>query len=683
MHLLENIASFTRKRMMRSSHSTAAASTMKKLTRPRLPVPGLRSTLDKYLKSIQPFLLEDEAKTGVSYDAAHDQRVKWAQEFEHGIGKTLQSRLDDLNRASPHNWLEDNFWTNCAWLDGRSPLPVNSNWWLALFNDDTVPLDARQHGPNWITPWQVRRAAWMTHRVLEFKERLLSQELHPNTTRTGLWVRDSTSNMFNIARVPRTNRDTISTPPPPSNPTSRNVLVMLHNQLYAINAYPNSEDVHLPPAHLERALIDVVNDAQARLDRDEETAPVGILTADNRDVWAKNLEHLLSLSSTNHRIHDIINNSIFLLCLDPFTHDASSNQATSSPISVDTPNEINSHLHNIRSGGINGQNRWFDKAFTLILESNTRAGAQGEHAPCDALVPSIVTEYACVESIDSSAFPEDIQTSLEGRVGPRSDGLASLPWERLDWVVDDHIRKECIEAEMRATELLADSDDAVLWFDEYGTQWIQSVTRLSIDAYVQMALQLAFYRIRGEFSATYETALTRSFDRGRTETIRSYTTESRAFVLGMQDPSVAATTKFNLLSQAVRAHTSLTRLAATGKGIDRHLLGLRLLLRSEELEDTSGMLLKDELFARSQEWKLCTSGLSAGSYFRGTGFGAMYPDGYGINYMSGPDLIKFGVESKKSSPATSTAELHQEIAQALRDMQSVCLQGMPAAQSHM
>lgn len=81
-----------------------------------------------------------------------------------------------------------------------------------------------------------------------------------------------------------------------------------------------------------------------------------------------------------------------------------------------------------------------------------------------------------MESIDSSAFPEDIQTSLEGRVGPRSDGLASLPWERLDWVVDDHIRKECIEAEMRATELLADSDDAVLWFDEYGTQWIQSVS---------------------------------------------------------------------------------------------------------------------------------------------------------------------------------------------------------------
>lgn len=42
-------------------------------------------------------------------------------------------------------------------------------------------------------------------------------------------------------------------------------------------------------------------------------------------------------------------------------------------------------------------------------------------------------------------------------------------------------------------------------------------------------------------------------------------------------------------------------------------------------------LFSDELFQRSQAWKLSTSGLSAGYQFRGTGFGAVYPDGYGIN----------------------------------------------------
>ena len=67
----------------------------------------------------------------------------------------------------------------------------------------------------------------------------------------------------------------------------------------------------------------------------------------------------------------------------------------------------------------------------------------------------------------------------------------------------------------------------------------------------------------------------------------------------------------------------------TGRGIDRHLLGLRLLLRP--LNGESSPLFEDELFERSSRWKLSTSGLSAGLLFKGTGFGAVYEDGYGIN----------------------------------------------------
>ena len=42
-------------------------------------------------------------------------------------------------------------------------------------------------------------------------------------------------------------------------------------------------------------------------------------------------------------------------------------------------------------------------------------------------------------------------------------------------------------------------------------------------------------------------------------------------------------------------------------------------------------LFEDELFTRSTRWALSTSGLSAGHLFQGTGFGAAYQDGYGIN----------------------------------------------------
>src|SRR5713226_1107467 len=186
-----------------------------------------------------------------------------------------------------------------------------------------------------------------------------------------------------------------------------------------------------------------------------------------------------------------------------------------------------------------------------------------------------------------------------------------------------------------------------------------------------MALQLAWYKTRGSFTATYETALTRAFDKARTETIRTLSEDSRAWVLSMIDTSATVgfplslltsagsdtllktATRLALLRRAIQTHTRLSREAATGRGIDRHLLGLRLMMRPETGERAA--LFEDPLFERSQEWKLSTSALSAGDLFRGTGcvllpslhfvsviegrelsvpmsrFGAPYHDGYGIN----------------------------------------------------
>ena len=59
--------------------------------------------------------------------------------------------------------------------------------------------------------------------------------------------------------------------------------------------------------------------------------------------------------------------------------------------------------------------------------------------------------------------------------------------------------------------------------------------KVSSDAFVQLAMQLAWYRATGSFTATYETALTRLFHHGRTETIRTFSKDARTFVLAMQD----------------------------------------------------------------------------------------------------------------------------------------------------
>ncbi|KAF9451885.1 acyltransferase ChoActase/COT/CPT [Macrolepiota fuliginosa MF-IS2] len=647
------------------SLSTAA----KPLSLPRLPVPDLRKSLDKYLSSIEPFLHEAE-QSSQAFSDAYQLRRKWADEFYFGIGSVLQERLIALDKASPNNWLDDNFWINKAYHEWRAPLLINSNWWLAFYDDDLIPETARmsvqtEDGMAGTTTWQLRRAAWLVHRTLEFKDRLATQELHPETTRTGIWLRESTSKMFNVARIPQPHCDTLSQPPPkPHSLHARSLLVMFHNFCYTIPIYSPSGELALP-RDIYRRLRSIIADVDGRLKSGEKAFPIGVLSADNRDTWAKNLNHLLSLSQTNKTSHQSLLTSVMALSLDhtPYTLPSQEGHPR-----TQTQSTLDAHLHSTRTTSQNLSNRFFDKPYTILVDPLARAGATGEHSPCDALVPSIVAEYGIVSGVEEDAFP-----STEGestRIVGGEDGFI-----RLDWVADDQLWRETKEAECRSVALIEDSDDSVFWFDGYGTDWMKTVAKLSPDAYIQMALQLAWYRTRGTFTATYETVLTRMFKRGRTETIRTFTNDSRAWVLSMVNPSTSLQTQHTLLTKAILTHSKLTRDGATGRGFDRHLLGLQL-LHNPTSDGPSPPLFADPLFSQSQEWKLSTSGLSAGHWFKGTGFGAAYNDGYGINYLAAPEMIKFGIESKHSSPLTSTYAFKNAVDAALKDMKGVCLAGI-------
>ncbi|KIL67534.1 hypothetical protein M378DRAFT_122548 [Amanita muscaria Koide BX008] len=648
---------------MRLSRRPFHTSRMNSVSLPRLPIPDLRHTLDRYLASIEPILLQDEAKGGPPYHSAYALRVKWANDFENGIGKVLQDRLHALDKASPNNWLEDNFWIYKAYLEWRAPLLINSNWWLAFHDDNLVPERARGAETNdtWagITPWQIRRAAWLLYRVLDFKGKLDSQELHPDTTRTGVWFRWSASKMFNIARIPQPCCDVLSQPADPStDPAARKILLMVHNWFYTITVYhppdsPSSLPRLMGPGEMEAQIRAVVLDVERRLASGETAVPIGILSADDRDQWAKNLSYLLSLSQTNKETYQTLLQCLMGLSLEHTTH-----VLPPGPSLDPEQQRLDAHLHTIRGTPLNAANRFYDKPFTLIVDPSTQAGATGEHSPCDALVPSIVAEYGIVQGVDVNAFSNSF--------------AAATGWERLVWVTDDKILNDCTAAEESASKLMKDSDDSVLWFKEYGTDWIKSHAGFPFDAYIQMCLQLAWYSTRGDFTATYETVLTRMFKHGRTETLRTLTRESRDWVLSMRKPQFTSSERYLLLQRAIKKHVKLTRETATGRGIDRHLLGLQLMLRPLNGERAS--LLDDELFKCSARWALSTSGLSAGHLFKGTGFGTVFHDGYGINYLAAPTIIKFGIESKLSCPHTSTLVFQEVITSTLLEMRDLCMQ---------
>jgi carnitine O-palmitoyltransferase 1 len=77
-------------------------------------------------------------------------------------------------------------------------------------------------------------------------------------------------------------------------------------------------------------------------------------------------------------------------------------------------------------------------------------------------------------------------------------------------------------------EMIADSD-LVIAIPSYGKS-VPKECKLSPDGWFQMAIQLAYYRMYHRLVLTYESATTRLYYKGRTETIRPVSMESKAFV---------------------------------------------------------------------------------------------------------------------------------------------------------
>lgn len=70
-------------------------------TLPRLPIPSLKDSCALYVRSLRPLQTPEE----------HEKSARLVEEFcSSPLAQSLQQRLVDIDRASPTNWLEDNFW---------------------------------------------------------------------------------------------------------------------------------------------------------------------------------------------------------------------------------------------------------------------------------------------------------------------------------------------------------------------------------------------------------------------------------------------------------------------------------------------------------------------------------------------------------------------------------------------
>lgn len=587
---------------------------------PHLPIPDLDATLQHYRTSLIP-LVEDLTLT--------DQAL---QEFRKHLGPILQERLQQ-HAASHPNWLED-WWYHFAYLTWRVPLMIHSNWWMNI-RDDHLPavqsMSRVPHGPGRFSFVQIRRAACILANLLDYKDLLDAGKIPPEVTKAGPLCMDQFRHLFGVTRIAEPNCDRLLRSFPCR---ATHVTVLIQDQTLTMDVYQNGTQ-RVPLPVLEATLTRMVQ----RVTSERKSPPIPILTATPRDTWAAVRAHLRHLGSAEAL--DKIESSLLVVSLDDLAAG---------------PHE-DLHHHLVAHGF--GHNRWFDKSLNLIVTASGQAGCCGEHSPQDAMTPARLFEHALLR--EQSTLHQASQASP-------ARPLAFTWWH---WPRDDHVDRSLAQAELANQALIGDSDSGLLVYTEYGTDWIKQ-HGFSPDAFFQMVLQLAYHRLHGHVVSTYETASTRRYLHGRTETCRTCSTASKQFVESMHT-SVDAQVKRDAFREALRTHQETLVRASQGNGVDRHLLGLKLVKRPDE----PCALFDDPAFQTSSAWKLSTSSLAPTCYqvFRGTGFGCVHPQGYGINYFGGPHQLHFGIECKHSCPETSSERFRLSLVSALRDLKTLFEEG--------
>lgn len=545
---------------------------------PRLPVPTLEETAKRYLKSVHPLLSKSE----------YEETTKAVNEFlaPGGAGETLQKRLV-ARREDPNtrNWIAE-WWNDAAYMAYRDPVVPYVSYFYSHRDDK------KRRNP-------AKRAAAISTAVLEFKKMVDTASLEPEYMKKLPMAMSSYKWMFNCSRVPKKPSDTTVKYDFKGN---QHIIVVRKNQFWKVPHEINGKQLNTAELELQ---------FQRIYEKAEKAAPVGFLTSQNRDVWSDVYPKLRAASDNNAASIEAIESASFVVCLD----DAS-------------PVTLEERAHQYWHG--DGSNRWYDKPLQFIVNENGTSGFMGEHSMMDGTPTHRLNDYAN-QQIFTNALPFDVTEIRSDLPNPTA----------LRFTVTPELQKDIDAAQGHFNKQIGSHELRVQAYQGYGKGLIKKF-KCSPDAYVQMIIQLAYHKFYGKNRPTYESAATRRFQEGRTETCRTVSDESVAFCAAMADPNATPEHTQKLFRDALNAHVKYISDASDGRGVDRHLFGLKKCLKEGEELPT---IYKDPAFGYSSTWFISSSQLSS-EYFNGYGWSQVVDDGWGIAYMINENSIQFNVCSK-------------------------------------
>ncbi|KAG8831959.1 Carnitine O-acetyltransferase mitochondrial [Serendipita sp. 399] len=637
-----------------------------------LPIPPLAATLEKLKSSLKAMAI-----SGAEYDAAE----KKIEEFGRpgGIGETLHKRLEQRREKEEQpggrgHWLEE-WWDEVAYMGYRDSVVINVSYYYGFDLPPSARTPLAQSTPdNTIpTPFALQRAASTLRSALLFRHRLLKGLIPPDAVKQGPLCMDSWRWMFDSCRIPHKPSDYALSFTPAERPMEVGIdghfVVLRKNKVWkvpgTVKDARSGETRLLSTTELQSALSHIVQNTTLG-------SAVGNLTASDRDSWADDYAFLASISERNAGVLHDIHSAAFVLCLDDVSPDSSANPSkgpngNGTSISTASGSDPISFSKYLWHGGLAGKtnqlgNRWMDKPVQFVLAPNGEMGILGEHSVMDGTP----TTRMCDEVLDAVYSP-----SFDHGPSDTSAAITSIP---LEFDVNEELQRRIDQAKKRSDELVS-SQALTYHLTEYGKKDIKTYG-IGPDGWTQMIIQLAYDRwcVKSgkpagsrETGGTYEAATTRRFKKGRTEAIRVVSNEVREWLAAMRDEQSSPEERKGLLVAATKRHIKDAQDAGGAMGIDRHLLGLRMLVEDGDGEKALE-LFNDPLFQRSKKWVLSTSAIFS-KHFHVYGWGEVVPDGFGVAYMTGyDDRLQFTITSRKEM---DNEGFIREIARAAEDMRAL------------
>jgi len=673
---------------------------------PRLPIPTLEETMEKFLKHLEA--LEAEADPEVRWETKQaireflkggsdgdkddgdkddsDGDGESSSKLRRITGPMLQKLLLDYDRSGQANgsigsYVEE-FWSE-AYLAPDSSVVLNLNPYFLLEESPDPKLAGNQ----------IPRAANLCFASVKMASQLRNETLKPDTFRGKALCMDQFRALFGASRVPQLkSSDTIAV-----YNESNHVAVMCCNQLYYFQALWPNGDVAVD----EGDLVDILEAIWANA-HGTETAPakasasaniatataapstktaqgtgtgtptcrdhytesvsaLGVLTSLDRTQWAQAREEIIRHApTTNTESFAIVDSALFVLVLDdcsPRTkHEAAANMLHGSyELAEHHPEDSAYNAIEYQVGSCT--NRWYDK-LQIIVTSDGGAGINFEHSAIDGhtalrFVSDIYadTVIAFAQSITKlvhahQGLVPSVITANVRRAAVTLDqkGRPTLDVfpKKICFELSESIQRKIYFAETALGDQILASDTHILEFKDYGKRFI-TFNKLSPDSYVQMSMMLAYYRLYGKIVCAYEPVMTKGFYHGRTEAMRPATIEAKELCEIFCNPSSTPQEKLAALRRATQAHSQLVKECAQGKGVDRHLYALKCIAEKHELPVPE--------FFRSEAWRklnhtiLSTSNCGNPSLAL-FGFGPVVPDGYGIGYIIKDSHLHYAICSK-------------------------------------